>query len=268
VIVADIDSGADPVTEWNGVPLAPYLAPGVSFLGSPSSGDTQGPGGHGSLTAATIAEAIQGAGLPATVLPLVAIDSTGSANPSAVAAALQWVAASARSSPANTWIVCLPVQGLFPSRPEQRALRACQAAGAVMAIAAGNYGLNIDRTPVYPAAYGSPSAIVATAVGPDGSLPNWADRGRRTVQVAAPSLASDGYGHPVELASSGSCATAAGWLAAQAETTGRPVWMPAPSYAGALVWAVEASAAPTAGTAGQVGCGVLGWTARPLGGAA
>jgi hypothetical protein len=272
VVLVDIDSGALDVPQYDGRDLIPYVAGGLNFLGgtpAPSTGDDQGAGGHGSWTAAAAEYALQSAGLHAPVIPLVAIDSTGQASPYAVTSALRWVAAVAKSDPATTYVTILPIQGFLPWKPERAALRACVAAGAIVSVAAGNYGLDLDTpgTGVWPASYGAglAGALVATATDDGQALPGWADRGPRHVQVAAPSMEVD-YGHPQELASSGAAGIAAGWLAAQALTTGRPASMPPPAYAAGLVWAVEASAVPTAGTAGLVGYGVLGSTARPKGG--
>jgi hypothetical protein len=271
-IVVDVDSGALNVPQYDALELRPYVAGGVSFLGgvpTPGGADDQGPGGHGSWVAASAEYALQSAGLYAPVIPLVAIDATGQANPYVVADALQWVAAVARSQPGNTYVAILPLQGFLPCPPERAALRACAAAGAVVSVAAGNYGLELGTRfgADYPASYaaGDPGAIVATSLSGGTTLPSWADYGPRVVQVATPSLET-AYHQPVELASSGAAGIVAGWLAAQAETTGRPAQESPAQYAAGLVWAVEASAVQTSALEGAVAYGALGIVAKPIGG--
>ncbi len=267
VILCDIDTGADPLSEWDGEPLSSYLVPGINFSnpGAPAT-DQLGFGGHGSIMAGQYASALARAGLPATVMPLVVADTEGSINPAAVAAALEWVAAAQTAHPEFQFIVSVPIAGFLPWPSEQAGLAALDRAGVPVAIAAGNSADDLDAAPVYPAssAAGLGNVIVATALDPAGDLASYADWGPRSVQVALSSQATDGYGHTYDLASSGASATAAAWLAEIVAANPRPATEPGPNYAAQVVQAVESLTAPTPATQGLIANGVLGSTPVPV----
>ena len=63
---------------------------------------------------------------------------------------------------------------------------AIETSGALFVTAAGNEGLNIDRSPSYPAAFDSPNIVSVGAVGNRGSMPAWSNYGAAAVDLAAP----------------------------------------------------------------------------------
>ncbi|MDP9398132.1 MAG: S8 family serine peptidase [Actinomycetota bacterium] len=81
------------------------------------------------------------------------------------------------------------------------ALRDALARSGMLAVAAaGNKGQDSDVRPFYPAAYSLPNVVSVTAVDAAGRLPKWANRGARSVELAAPgagivSTVPGGYGY-------------------------------------------------------------------------
>jgi hypothetical protein len=248
-IVADIDSGADPVTEWQGVDLAPYLLDGRSFLGGASGADTQGVGGHGSVVAAEIAGAIEHAGQPAAVMPLVAIGSGGQADPDAVGAALQWLAAEARAWPSVRFVGCLPITGSPPNQSELAGIDACYLANVPISEAAGNSGLNLNRDLLTLTSLLTADELVCAAGTPGGGLVTGSNFGSKVAQVAV------AVGSPAD-GTSGAAAIGAAWLATEASAF--------PGASGTqLVSAVAAEGQENPGTAGLTEHGWLPGVPHP-----
>jgi subtilisin family serine protease len=70
------------------------------------------------------------------------------------------------------------------------AIGAAQAAGQVFVAAAGNdYGLDVDATPTYPAAYDMPAVLAVAASDGGGRLANFSNYGAARVAIAAPGVA-------------------------------------------------------------------------------
>jgi hypothetical protein len=264
IIMVDCDTGALPVARMNGGDLAPYLAPGWNWeTNTADTSDRQGPGGHGSLMAAQYASKMRDAGLPATVIPAVVCDSTGTnIDPYAVGRALQWAAAAQRAHPSDQLLVTLPIQGMGGWIPEQNGLFACARAGVPVSVAAGNYGLNLDAPFSYvaPAIYARYDAniLVVAATAQDGSLRSYSDYGPRSVPVAAKSQYDDGYGHYGDLGTSGASATGAAALARF--MAAHPFYgsVARSWYASWTVAATKASAQYVQADSGRIGYGVIG----------
>lgn len=71
-------------------------------------------------------------------------------------------------------------------RSIEEAVAAADAAGALVISAAGNGGLNLDRTRIYPASVRLPNNISAAAATRSDALAGYSDYGRHTVDIAAP----------------------------------------------------------------------------------
>ena len=65
-------------------------------------------------------------------------------------------------------------------------LKAADAGGALFVAAAGNSGANNDAAPVYPASYDVPNVIAVAGTDQDDGLASFSNRGRTSVDVAAP----------------------------------------------------------------------------------
>ncbi|MBJ7347222.1 MAG: S8 family serine peptidase, partial [Thermoleophilaceae bacterium] len=78
------------------------------------------------------------------------------------------------------------------------AIRRAGDAGIVMAVAAGNEGVDNDLEPSYPASYSLSNMVTVAATNSRNRLANFSNRGRDSVQIAAPgvniiSIAGSGY---------------------------------------------------------------------------
>ena len=66
------------------------------------------------------------------------------------------------------------------------AIKAADSRGALFVAAAGNSGADNDAAPVYPASYDVPNVIAVAATDQDDSLASFSNRGRASVDLAAP----------------------------------------------------------------------------------
>lgn len=108
---------------------------------------------------------------------------------------------------------------------EPFAQAAAAAQNILFVLPAGDGGLDLDKSPVYPAALKLPNALVVTVAGNDGRLLATANRGAATVDLAMPAagvraVAVDGA--PVEVSGTVYAAARAARLAAREMST-RPV---------------------------------------------
>ncbi len=192
VTVAVIDSGAD----YGHPDLAASLLPGCSFVLLPA---TCGPtaaaddNGHGTHVAGTIAAVtnngvgVAGLAWGASVLPLKALDSTGSGSWYAIADAIGYATNQTGVRVINMSLGSDP--GFPPDTSEQTLLQqmidGARAKGIVVVAASGNSGVNLDTTPIYPASL--PGVVAVTAVDQNGARPSWANYGA-AVAMAAPGV--------------------------------------------------------------------------------
>lgn len=192
VTVAVIDSGAD----YGHPDLAASLLPGCTFVVVPSTcgpTDAADDNGHGTHVAGTIAaltnNAVGVAGLAwgASVLPLKALDSTGTGSWYAIADAIGYATNRTGVRVINMSLGSDP--GFPPDPSEQAILQqmidGARARGIVVVVASGNSGVNLDTTPIYPASL--PGVVAVTAVDQNGARPSWANYGT-AVAVAAPGV--------------------------------------------------------------------------------
>ncbi len=160
VIVAMIDSGVDGTHP----DLVANLIPGYNFVsGNTNTSDTMG---HGTTTAGTVA-AVGNNGLGAvgvewtsSIMPLVAVDSTGYASYSNIASAITYAADH------GARIVNISIGGSSASSTLQAAVNYAWNKGTVVFASAGNGGIN---GPYYPA-----GCQYVVAVGATDSNNNWA----------------------------------------------------------------------------------------------
>ena len=192
VTVAVIDSGAD----YGHPDLAASLLPGCTFVAVPA---TCGPtaaaddNGHGTHVAGTIAAVtnneigVAGLAWGASLLPLKALDSTGTGSWYAIADAIGYATNQLGVRAINMSLGSDP--GLPPDPSEQALLQqmidGARAKGIVVVAAAGNRGVNLDTTPVYPASLAG--VVAVTAVDQNGARPVWANYGS-AVAVSAPGV--------------------------------------------------------------------------------
>jgi len=207
VTVAVVDTGVDP----SSVDLAPNLVPGWNALDPARAGSDAD--GHGTLVASIIAAAAGNGGYvgiapEAKILPIKVIGTDGSWSDAAFVRGVEYaVRRGAR-------VINLSLGGLgAPIRGAARALDDARRAGALVVIAAGNDGVDLDApgNTEYPDGYGLPNTLTVAAFTTRGALAGDSNFGARHVQVASlgANLWGDYPGNPTGGYLSGSSAAAA-----------------------------------------------------------
>ncbi len=140
---------------------------------------------HGTHVAGTIAASadngrgIAGVAPEVTILPIKFLGPGGSGMTSDGVDAIEYAAAMGADVVNASW------GGGDPSRAMSEAIAGLD---ALFVAAAGNEALDMDDTPSYPAAYPHDNIVSVAAVSTTGALPSWSNRGRTTVDLAAPGV--------------------------------------------------------------------------------
>jgi hypothetical protein len=85
-------------------------------------------------------------------------------------------------------IINMSFGGPTPSAVMEGAIAEAEQAGVIVTAAAGNYGLDNDVTPIYPASYDLGNIISVAALDRDDSLASFSDYGVNSVDIAAPGV--------------------------------------------------------------------------------
>jgi subtilisin family serine protease len=177
--------------------------------------------GHGTHVAGIIAAAANGRGVVgvaprAKIMTVKVLDAQGHGTTGAVADGIRYAVAN------GARVINLSLKSDAPDPRVDAAIAAAQTAGALVVVAAGNDGIDIDRAPSYPASVPAPNllAVAATAPAEGRGLAEFSNYGTLSVQLAAPgeeilSTASDG-GYVVESGTSMASPMAAGVAALMA----------------------------------------------------
>lgn len=147
--------------------------------------------GHGTHVAGIIGArgnnslGIAGVSWNARLMGIKFLDSQGSGSLGGALKALSYVLAmKARGVPIrvvnNSW------GGIGYSSPLEQMVESFKEAGMVFVVAAGNSSVNLDEEPQYPGAFSMPHLVSVTAVAADGSVPDFANTGARSVHIGAP----------------------------------------------------------------------------------
>ena len=143
--------------------------------------------GHGTHVAGIIAAAANGRGVvgvapKAKIMTVKVLDANGSGTTGAVADGIRYAAAN------GARVINLSLQSSVPDARVDAAITAAAAANALVVVAAGNDGRDIDSQPVYPASVPAPNLIGVAATAPDDGrrIAPFSNFGRLTVQLAAP----------------------------------------------------------------------------------
>lgn len=176
VVIAVIDTGVDP----GELDLKNELVAGYDFVNEDAEPwDDQGHGTRIALIAAATADnGYGGAGVAydAQVMPLKALNNTGSGTHAWISKAIVW----ATDHGAN--IINLSIGGPYPSQTLQDAVNYAWRHGVLIVAAAGNENCNV---PVYPAAYDPVLAVSGTTRDLQrAGFSNWGDY----VTLAAPGV--------------------------------------------------------------------------------
>jgi subtilisin family serine protease len=98
-------------------------------------------------------------------------------------------------------IINMSVSGPGRSQAFEEAVQAASDAGALMVVAAGNSGHDLDAQPEYPASFTASHVIAVAATGRSGKIIGISNRGAGTVDIAAPgqSIVSTAKGGDYEI---------------------------------------------------------------------
>jgi subtilisin family serine protease len=176
---------------------------GVDLTTTASGQDISDGNGHGTHVAGIIAAAANGRGVVgvaprARIMTVKVLDAQGAGTTGAVADGIRYAVAN------GARVINLSLKSEAPDPRVGEAIAAALTTGALVVVAAGNDGTDIDRTPSYPASVPAPNllAVAATAPAEGRGLAGFSNYGVLSVQLAAPgqeilSTAHDG-GYVVE----------------------------------------------------------------------
>jgi subtilisin family serine protease len=160
---------------------------GVDLTTAAAGQDLSDGNGHGTHVEGIIGAAANGRGVvgvapKAKLMTVKVLDAAGSGLTGAVADGIRYAAA------AGARIINLSLQTDTPDARVNAAIAAAGAANALVVVAAGNDGRDIDSHPSYPAAIPAPNLITVAATAPDQGrqIASFSNFGRLTVQLAAP----------------------------------------------------------------------------------
>ena len=160
---------------------------GVDLTTMAAQQDLSDGDGHGTHVAGIIAAAANGRGVvgvapKAKIMTVRVLDANGAGLTGAVADGIRYAAAN------GARIINLSLQSAVPDARVNAAITAAAAANALVVVAAGNDGRDIDSQPVYPASVPAPNLIGVAATAPDDGrhIASFSNFGRLTVQLAAP----------------------------------------------------------------------------------
>ena len=148
--------------------------------------DPQDDNGHGTHVAGTIAAVgnnalgVTGVCWRTQVMALKFLAANGTGLTSNAIGALEYALANGVRITNNSW------GGGPRSQALADALTAAGAAGMLLVVAAGNSGIDVDQTAVYPSSYDVPEIITVAATDKDDSLASFSNYGLETIDLAAP----------------------------------------------------------------------------------
>ena len=141
---------------------------------------------HGTHVAGTLGalgnngQGIAGVNWNVKIMALKLLDSHGDGDLADAVEALRYATAMGARITNSSWGGGGFSQAMFDQ------LKAADASGALFVAAAGNSGANNDVAPVYPASYDVPNVISVAGTDQDDGLASFSNRGRTSVDVAAP----------------------------------------------------------------------------------
>jgi subtilisin family serine protease len=162
---------------------------GVDLTTKRSGHDLHDGLGHGTHVAGTIAAAANGRGVvgvayKAKLMTVKVLDDQGAGSTGAVAEGIRYAAAN------GARIINLSLESNFDDPRVRAAVDAAAAANVLVICSAGNSGLNVDASAVFPVSIAAPNVVGVAATEPaEGkTLGSFSNHGRLTVPVGAPGV--------------------------------------------------------------------------------
>jgi subtilisin family serine protease len=160
---------------------------GADFTTTAVGQDLSDTNGHGTHVAGIIAAAANGGGVVgiaprARIMTLRVMDSEGRGTTGGVADAIRYAAAN------GARVINLSLRSDAADPRVDEAIAAANAANALVVVAAGNDGRDIDQQPSYPASIPAPNLVAVAATSPEDGrgIASFSNVGMLTVQLAAP----------------------------------------------------------------------------------
>ncbi len=158
-----------------------------------NTGDPMDDAGHGTHVAGTIGGignngvGVTGVNWRVSMIGVKFLDSNGSGSTYNAIRAVDYVTALKNKGvpiilSSNSW------GGGSYAQPLYDAIARARTANMLFVAAAGNNGYNTDNTPSYPAGYDLDNIISVAAIDSSGALAYFSNRGKRTVDIAAPGV--------------------------------------------------------------------------------
>jgi subtilisin family serine protease len=138
--------------------------------------------GHGTHVAGLAAGAEGGVAPEASIIPVKVLDAKGDGRANAISNGIRF----AVDEGADILVLSFNAASEAFAAAIRPAFDYAAAHGALLVVSAGNDGRDIDETPSYPASFKLPNVISVAAVGPDGGIARFSNRGKLTVDLAAP----------------------------------------------------------------------------------
>jgi subtilisin family serine protease/subtilisin-like proprotein convertase family protein len=142
--------------------------------------------GHGTHIAGTIGASgdngvgVTGINWVSQIMPIRFVDGQGGGSIAAYIQGLNYAVANGAKISNNSWT------GASASALLTEAVENAQARGHILVAAAGNSSLNIDQSPLYPAAFNTNNVVAVAATSRSDQLSDFSNFGARTVNIAAP----------------------------------------------------------------------------------
>jgi subtilisin family serine protease len=153
------------------------------FTDNGNVSDDEGHGTHvAGIVAARAGNGIGGSGLApnARIMAVKVLDANRSGNSSLLASGIRY------AIDEGARILNVSINGDGTSSDLTAALHYASEKGATIVASAGNNSRNLDLTPSYPASSAEPSVLSVTATDEGGGIVGFANRGLRSVDLAAP----------------------------------------------------------------------------------
>ena len=162
---------------------------GVDLTTGRTAQDVHDGYGHGTHVSGTIAAAANGRGVVgvayrAKLMTVKVLNDAGAGTTGGVAEGIRYAAAN------GARIINLSLETQFDDPRMRAAVEAAAAANVLVICAAGNSGINVDRSAVFPVAIAASNLVGVAATEPaEGrTLPQFSNYGRLTVPVGAPGV--------------------------------------------------------------------------------
>jgi subtilisin family serine protease len=159
-----------------------------------NSSNTQDDDGHGTHVAGTIGAVtnnnmgVAGLNWYIKLMPVKILDSTGSGDVANLIKAIDYAVKNGAKIINSSLGYPDSCSYVSPSQALYDAIKSAGDRGVLFVAAAGNYGCNNDKTPLWPASFNLPNIISVGASDKDDNLANFSNYGENSVHLLAPGV--------------------------------------------------------------------------------